>query len=58
MSNEKAPLPWGHMVRSPNVDYDSLVHVSRDPCPKCGVRGDLGCRHRKATSHAFQSNQS
>lgn len=20
--------------------------VSRDPCPKCGVRGDIGCRHK------------
>lgn len=22
--------------------------VSRDPCPYCGVRGDIGCRHRTA----------
>lgn len=21
--------------------------VSRDPCPKCGVRGDIGCKHRR-----------
>lgn len=20
----------------------------RDPCPKCGVRGDVGCKHRGA----------
>ena len=20
--------------------------VSRDPCPKCGVRADVGCRHK------------
>ncbi|HQS98093.1 MAG TPA: hypothetical protein PK823_16545 [Novosphingobium sp.] len=21
------------------------TYVNRDPCPKCGVRGDIGCRH-------------
>lgn len=21
--------------------------VSRDPCPRCGVRGDIGCPHRR-----------
>lgn len=25
-----------------------LTRVTRDPCPKCGVRGDLGCKHRPA----------
>ena len=20
-------------------------YVRRDPCPKCGVRGDIGCKH-------------
>lgn len=24
------------------------VRVVRDPCPRCGVRGDLGCKHRPA----------
>ena len=23
--------------------------VSRDPCPRCAVRGDIGCRHRPWT---------
>jgi len=22
--------------------------VSRDPCPMCGVRGDIGCKHKRA----------
>jgi len=48
MSSEKAPLPWANMVRRPAIDNDTLVHVSRDPCPKCGIRGDIGCRHRRA----------
>lgn len=26
---------------------DSLW-VSRDPCPKCGVRADIGCKHKRA----------
>jgi hypothetical protein len=29
---------------SPAVPVDQLV--ARDPCPRCGVRGDVGCRHR------------
>ena len=24
-------------------------YVERDPCPRCGVRGDIGCRHRPAS---------
>ena len=23
------------------------LRVSRDPCPMCGVRGDVGCKHRR-----------
>lgn len=23
------------------------IEYTRDPCPKCGVRGDLGCAHHK-----------
>jgi hypothetical protein len=26
-----------------------LVLVERNPCPRCGVRGDVGCAHRRAT---------
>ncbi|MFZ5749065.1 MAG: hypothetical protein ACOY45_15580 [Pseudomonadota bacterium] len=28
--------------------------ISRDPCPRCGVRGDIGCRHRPAMAEAWQ----
>jgi hypothetical protein len=28
---------------------DSL-RVSRDPCPRCGVRGDVGCKHRQVAA--------
>lgn len=24
------------------------LYVSRDPCPLCAVRADVGCRHRRA----------
>ncbi|MDZ7894190.1 MAG: hypothetical protein U5M50_04030 [Sphingobium sp.] len=24
--------------------------VDRDPCFRCGVRGDLGCKHRRAVA--------
>lgn len=26
----------------------TAIHVSRDPCPRCGVLSDLGCRHGNA----------
>ena len=45
MSAERAALPWGNTVRKPVIDHDTLTHVSRDPCPKCGIRADLGCKH-------------
>jgi len=48
MSSERASAPWQHSVRSPiNLDHETLVHVDRDPCPKCGIRGDLGCKHKR-----------
>ncbi len=47
MSSEKSSLPWGQVVRTSHIDNDSLIYVSRDPCPKCGVRTDLGCKHTK-----------
>jgi hypothetical protein len=25
------------------------TRVSRDPCPRCAIRGDIGCRHRPWT---------
>lgn len=24
------------------------LRVNRDPCPKCAVRADIGCKHRRA----------
>lgn len=41
-----APAAFLNVVKASRIDHDSLVHVSRDPCPKCGVRGDIGCKHR------------
>jgi hypothetical protein len=26
-------------------EVDDATRVNRDPCPRCGVRADLGCRH-------------
>lgn len=37
-----------NVVKRGALERDSLTHVDRDPCPKCGVRGDVGCKHRKA----------
>jgi len=30
------------------TDESTLTFVSRDPCPRCGVRRDIGCRHVSA----------
>ena len=45
MTVEQSGLPWGNIVRKPATDNDTLVHVHRDPCPKCGIRADIGCKH-------------
>jgi hypothetical protein len=30
------------------IDPTGMPKVSRDPCPFCGIRGDLPCRHKPA----------
>lgn len=40
--------PFTNVVKRKGIDRDTLTHISRDPCPKCGVRGDIGCKHRRA----------
>lgn len=37
------PSPRGNTVPAP-APGPQLVH--RDPCFKCGVRGDIGCDHK------------
>lgn len=29
-------------------DRVERLRVTRDPCPLCAVRGDIGCKHRRA----------
>ena len=38
---ERAAITSSHRAR-----VDALRVFGRDPCPKCGVRGELGCKHR------------
>ncbi len=40
--------PFCNVVKRPKIDADSLVHVDRDPCFRCGTRADHGCKHRRA----------
>lgn len=37
-----APDPADFAPRAP------MLRVDRDPCPRCAVRGDIGCAHRPA----------
>lgn len=32
------------------VRAELLPRVDRDPCPRCNVRGDIGCKHRRLGS--------
>lgn len=36
------PLRPGPIVTAPVVET-----VNREPCPRCGVRGDVGCSHKR-----------
>lgn len=37
------------VVRRPSIRDDALPpSVSRDPCPRCGIRSDIGCQHVRA----------
>jgi hypothetical protein len=29
------------------IRAEELPRVDRDPCPRCEVRGDIGCKHRR-----------
>ena len=41
-----ALTPFANVVKADKRSIDTLTIVDRDPCPKCGVRGDIGCKHR------------
>ncbi|WP_370171807.1 hypothetical protein [Sphingobium abikonense] len=38
----------GSTDRAVPVDDPVSAPIDREPCFKCGVRGDIGCRHRPA----------
>ena len=44
-TERKSPSRYANVVERTH-DVADLI-VNRDPCPKCGVRGDLGCKHRR-----------
>lgn len=48
-SDPKAP-PKPRSKRKPVIDPALIVF--RDPCPRCGVRGDIGCQHSAALSQS------
>lgn len=39
--------PHFHVVDRHRPKHDTLIRVDRDPCFKCGARGDLGCSHTR-----------
>lgn len=43
-----AIAPHFNVVARYEVAPDALTNVRRDPCPMCGVRGDVGCKHKRA----------
>jgi hypothetical protein len=42
-----APVPPVLLIHEREAIVDSL-RVARDPCPACGIRADVGCKHRRA----------
>lgn len=49
----KATEEWQPSVtaveyNNPGYVYEAPTYVMRDPCPLCGVRGDIGCKHKVA----------
>ena len=42
--SQSAPLGAGKVVKGP--DLPAAAPVRRDPCFRCGVRGDIGCAHQ------------
>jgi len=41
---------WPEMVTRqsvPNDSFKAIVPPPRDPCWKCGTRGDIGCEHQR-----------
>lgn len=41
-----ALTPFANVVAR-RIETDTLTHVDRDPCPMCGTRGDIGCKHKR-----------
>lgn len=48
----------GHSAfNPPMVKVKAAIPVSRDPCPRCGVRGDVGCKHTRYPMGFIQVGQ-
>lgn len=43
-----------HLVRALSPEIDTQPRVYREPCFKCGVRGDIGCRHQPKMQATFR----
>ena len=47
------PVPKGRKKPPAEAKQKPLaVYVDREPCPRCQVRGDIGCEHRGANEAA------
>ena len=40
-----ALTPFANVVKRAHA-AETLTHADRDPCPMCGTRGDIGCKHK------------
>lgn len=51
---ERVHGPGAGRIVPLDLPKSGLVTVDRDPCFRCGTRGDLGCRHRPpGVAHAL-----
>lgn len=44
----RSPSRYANRADAVNSPRECNVPPVRDPCPKCGVRGDMACKHRAA----------
>lgn len=49
-SELSGPKISAHAAERRGETVQELTRVYRDPCPRCGVRGDIGCKHQEASA--------
>lgn len=49
-NSHRRRIGYGVRPAKPEAPVELPVRVYRDPCQRCGTRGDIGCRHGRSGS--------